>query len=81
MIDEEKEEKLKDFMNRISFVLKDTTLQQGFELICKKLAEYEKENAELKEDVEGLANINIKAQDIIAELKKQIDKMKKLLKL
>ena len=35
--------------NRISVALKDPILQQGFEIICKNLAELEKENAELKE--------------------------------
>lgn len=32
--------------------------------------------AELKEQVEALANVNIKAQNIIGELKAQIEKMK-----
>ena len=30
--------------------LKDPILQQGFEIICKNLAELEKENAELKKE-------------------------------
>lgn len=34
------------------------------------------QNLELKEHIESLANINIKAQDIIAELKEQIEEMK-----
>lgn len=38
-------EELKD---KISMALKDPILQQGFEIICKNLAELEKENAELK---------------------------------
>lgn len=37
-----------EIKNRISVVLKDPLLQQGFEIICKNLAELEKENAELK---------------------------------
>lgn len=37
-----KEEKLKELMNRISLALKDATLQQGFEIICKRIAELEK---------------------------------------
>ena len=37
-----------EMKNRISMALKDPTLQQGFEIICKNLAEFEKENAELK---------------------------------
>ena len=36
-----------DIMNRISFALKDPVLQMGFEVICSKLAELEKENSEL----------------------------------
>ena len=42
-------QKQKDEMkDKISFALKDTALQQGFEIICKENAELEKENAELK---------------------------------
>ena len=37
--------------NRISMALKDPVLQQGFEIICKNLAELEKENAELQEKI------------------------------
>ena len=41
-------DELKDEMkNKISMTLKDPVLQQGFEIICKNLAELEKENAEL----------------------------------
>lgn len=43
-----------DIMNRISFVLKDPVLQMGFEVICSKLARLEKENAELKEQIEKM---------------------------
>ena len=42
-----------DMKNRISLALKDPILQQGFEIICKDLAELEKENADLKEKLEG----------------------------
>lgn len=38
-----------EMKNRISLALKDPILQQGFEIICKNLAELKKENAELKE--------------------------------
>lgn len=38
--------------------------------------ELEKENEQLKEEIESLASINIKAQGIIAELKEQIEKIK-----
>lgn len=44
-----KNEKLNDLMNKISLSLKDGTLQQGFEIICKRISELEKENEELKE--------------------------------
>lgn len=38
-----------EMKNRISIGLKDPILQQGFEIICKNLAELEEENARLKE--------------------------------
>lgn len=44
-----KEEARLSVMGAISMALKDPTLQQGFEIICKNLAELKKENAELKE--------------------------------
>ena len=36
-----------EMKDKISMALKDPILQQGFEIICKNLAELEKENAEL----------------------------------
>ena len=65
--------------NRISFALKDATLQQGFEIICKRIAELEKENEDLKNEI-GLNEVTIQEQlkervKIIKEnedLKKQI---------
>lgn len=57
MTDEEKaemyakrKEKINELMNKISFALKDATLAQGFEIICKRIAELEKENEELKKN-------------------------------
>lgn len=47
-----KTEKLNDLKNRISFALKDATLQQGFEIICKRIAELEKENEDLKKQID-----------------------------
>ena len=41
-----------DLKNRISFALKDATLQQGFEIICKRIAELEKENEDLKKQID-----------------------------
>ena len=43
-----------DMMNKISFALKDPILQMGFEVICSKLSRLEKENAELKEQIEKM---------------------------
>lgn len=43
-----KEEARSAVMGAISMALKDPILQQGFECICKELADLEKENAELK---------------------------------
>ena len=47
----EKKEKMNELMNKISFALKDAALAQGFEIICKRIAELEKENEELKKNV------------------------------
>lgn len=44
------EEKLNDLKNKISFALKDATLAQGFEIICNRISELEKENEELKKN-------------------------------
>ena len=51
-----------EMKDKISMALKDLVLQQGFEIICKKNAELEKENAELKQYAKALEetdNINI----------------------
>lgn len=53
MTDEEKAEKLNELMNRISFALKDATLAQGFEIICKRISELEKENKISEEIIIG----------------------------
>ena len=45
-----------EMKDRISMALKDPILQQGFEIICKNLAELEKENAEAKNLIEELAS-------------------------
>ena len=44
----QKEEAIDEMKNKISLAIKDSILQQGFEIICKNLAELEKENAELR---------------------------------
>ena len=83
-----KTEKLNDLKNRISFALKDATLQQGFEIICKRIAELEKENAELKKELkisqrcwQAQKNISLnancslhKAKEIIKDLLKCLPK-------
>ena len=48
MIETERKEKMNELMNKISLSLKDANLQQGFEIICKRIAELEKENEDLK---------------------------------
>ena len=48
--EELRKEELKDeIKTRISMALKDPILQQGFEIICKRIAELKKENEDLKE--------------------------------
>lgn len=42
--------------NRISMALKDPVLQQGFEIICKRLVILEKENTEQKKEVKQKFN-------------------------
>ena len=48
------DERLKYLKNKISLELKDVSTQQGFEIICKRLDASEKENAELKQQIEEL---------------------------
>lgn len=43
-----------EMKDKISMMLKDPILQQELEVICKNLAEFEKENAELKEQIEKM---------------------------
>lgn len=72
-----------EIKNRISMALKDSVLQQGFEIICKENTELEKENAELKEQCLILADCNTcnstcKTENI--EMKKQLTKAKEIIK-
>ena len=86
MTDTEKKEKLNDLKNRISFALKDAALQQGFEIICKRIAELEKENEDLKKQIDCYKAFESHYDEIeedakaIAEeneeLKAQIERMK-----
>lgn len=72
-----KEEKLNDLMNKISFALKDATLTQGFEIICKRISDLEKENERMKgillrndETIKTLNDIKNQKCIEIEELKK-----------
>ena len=44
-------------MCEISMALKSPKLQQGFEIICKNLADLKKENAELNDKLNNLASV------------------------
>ena len=103
MTDEEKAEECADWIkqkqkdemkNKISFALKDPILEQGFEIICKNLAELEKENAELEKenaelkgikDIETLIRANNDTVITLMQLNnmlvnQQLTKAKKLIK-
>jgi uncharacterized protein (UPF0335 family) len=71
-------------MGAISMALKDPTLQQGFEIICKENATLEKENAELKEQHEVSArNMSSFIESLSKsenEAKKQLTKAKEIIK-
>lgn len=58
-------EELKD---KTSMALKDPILQQGFEIICKNLAELEKEKCELLGIIQG-------KDKVIQELEKELNSM------
>ena len=59
-----KEEKKDEMKNRISMALKDTILQQGFEIICKNVAELETENNKL---LDVINNQDVKIADLEKE--------------
>lgn len=50
MTEAKRKEKINELMNKISLSLKDANLQQGFEIICNRISELEKENEELKKN-------------------------------
>ena len=60
-----KEEKLNDLMNKISFALKDATLAQGFEIICKRISELEEENERLQKVIleQNILNIDLMGEN------------------
>ena len=59
-----------EMKNKISMELQNPITQQGFEIICKHLTELEQENNKL---LDVINNQDVK----IADLEKQIEKMKK----
>lgn len=78
MTETEQKEKMNELMNKISFALKDAALAQGFEIICKRIAELEKENENLKEVNEAAKQELIEARYRNSELKKENDCYKAL---
>lgn len=67
-----KTKKLNDLKNRISFALKDATLAQGFEIICKRIAELEKGNEELVDKKTALEKRIFELEKENADLKAEI---------
>lgn len=67
-----KEEKKDELKNRISMALKDPTLQQGFEIICRELADLQKEVVDLRRDKEDLIFVRNAKADHINELKETL---------
>lgn len=63
-----KDELKDELKNKISMALKDPVLQQGFEIICKNLAELEKEKCELLGIIQG-------KDKVIQELKEELNSM------
>ena len=78
-----------EMKDKISMALKEPVLQQGFEIICKNLAELEKENAELKaiKDIATLIRANndtvitlIQLNNMLVSKNQQITKAKEIIK-
>jgi len=74
-----KDEARSSVMGAISMALKDSTLQQGFEIICKNLSELEAENAELKKGLSVLNASNSFNKEQLTEAKELIEKLSKSL--
>ena len=77
-----------EMKDKISMALKEPVLQQGFEIICKNLAELEKENAELKgiKDIATLIRANndtvitlMQLNNMLVSKNQQLAKAKELL--
>ncbi len=80
-----KEEKKDEMKNRISMALKDPILQQGFEIICRELADLQKENKgkrieELEQQNKALQTsfdmLKENDEKVIRQMGEQIEKMK-----
>ena len=78
-----------EMKDKISMALKDPVLQQGFEIICKNLAELEKENAELKgiKDIATLIRANndtvitlMQLNNMLVSKNQQLTKAKEIIK-
>lgn len=72
-----------EMKDKISMALKDPILQQGFEIICKNLAELEKENAGLKafrRDCIKLTEDNVVMAKQRGEIAAQLTKAKEIIK-
>ena len=73
-----KTEKLNDLKNRISFALKDATLQQGFEIICKRIEELEKENKKLQDFLSVGSTLNKGLNSMNKALEEERDKYRNM---
>ncbi len=73
MSEEEKKDELK---NKISMALKDPILQQGFEIICKNLAELEKELKLWTDTKDARETIYFQQKQKIADLEEENAELK-----
>ena len=73
MRDLTKEEKKDEMKNRISLALKDPTLQQGFEIICKENAELKSDNDARKFAMAMSEKVEKQLREENAELKEKLN--------
>lgn len=76
MTETERKEKMNELMNKISIALEDATLAQGFEIICKRIAELEKENDDLKSQIKSLENDFDYQNKVIDKHKENLKKLR-----
>ena len=73
-----------EMKNKISMTLKDPVLQQGFEVICKNLAELEKEKCELLGIIQGkdkvIQELKKELNNVLVSKNQQLTKAKELIK-